>query len=187
MRTEEWVEKVESELASAKRSRLLIGLVIVALIAVWVLSGAAWGETAIVALVTAIVAWVLITREGVGGPGQRSTPGTAGVIRTRQIIVEDDAGQARALLATHKDEARLALYDQEGHVRATLVVQEHGPRLTLWDDHGRATLSAGVTAGGPRLVMEDATGETRALLAVTVNVPRLVLYDHKGNAIWRTP
>jgi hypothetical protein len=86
-------------------------------------------------------------------------------VRTRQVIIEDDAGRTRALLFADQD----------------------GPRLRLYDEMGKLRVVLGVNKGEPGLVLHDERGEARAWLYGLSDGSGLSLFDEGGNAVWSAP
>jgi len=96
------------------------------------------------------------------------TPKTAGAqgggvavneIRAQRLVLVDDEGRERAVLAAHKDGAGLNLLDEDGKNRAALAVTKDGPRLTLLDKNGKIRAGLAVYAVGPRLFLTNEAGK----------------------------
>ena len=124
MTIEERLEKLEQELARAKRRNrhLLVFALVAAGVAVL---AAAW----------------------IGTPGKVLAENGAkapNVVRANGFILEDADGKSRATLVASKDGPALRLFDENGKVRATLTALKDGPGLCLFDENGkfRATLGA---------------------------------------------
>ena len=91
--------------------------------------------------------------------------GMAECLRTRRVVVEDNAGKTRA----------------------ELDVGNEGPALVLLDEKGNRCAALGVTKKGPALFWTDKSGTVRVWLTVAQEGPMLKLWDEKGNHIWSAP
>ena len=199
MTTEERLEKLEKELARAKRRNR------------WLLRGAglclglgllAWAFGAEVALAQPAGAapkrvsanmFVVVDENGKrraklsvskGGPS---------------LILFDENGKGRAALTVVKDRPGLILRDPNGKIRATLVVLKTGPRLGLLDENGEFCARLAVLEDGPALDLLDENGQSRATLGcvglTTIKdgtltkrpESSLVLFDKEGKVTWETP
>jgi hypothetical protein len=167
MTTEERLERLEVELATAKRSicRLIIGA----------------------GLVLGIFTLFVAVRAMTGIAYSQAEGNTAKVIRAKSFVVVDDQGRIRALLSVIKTGSGLALYDESGKVRARLDVNEDFPLLTLHDEKGTPRAVLDVTKYGPELSFHDEKGTPRASLDVLEDRPLLSLNNDKGKPIWSAP
>ena len=139
MTTDERLEALEKELARAKRrNRRMLAVV-----------GLAAGGVALV--------WIVA---GTANRAQAQAGGVPAVIRARQFILEDAAGETRAVLLVAKDGPSLALYDENGQGRAALSVLKGEPGLLLFDANGKGRVALAVTKYGPGLYLRDAAGKT---------------------------
>jgi hypothetical protein len=71
---------------------------------------------------------------------QAGVPAVGGAVRevrTNRLIIEDENGKVRAMLATDKDGPVLGLLDERGQVRAWLNVVKDGPAMFLYDENRR--------------------------------------------------
>ena len=178
MTTEERIEKLEAELAAAKRliRRLMAGAGVVLVI---------------FALFVAVRAMMGVTHSQVGGD-------IAKVIRASRFEVVDDQGRPRAGLIVLKDGPRLDMFDEKGTSRAMLITTETGAGLTLFDEKGIGRAMLSTSNGGPGLVLFDEKGKVRAGLGVNETTTpdgkvtkypesSLLLFGPDGNIIWRAP
>ena len=114
MTTDERLDKLEKELARAKRRnrRLLavVGLVVGAFALVWI-----------------------VARAGCNAQS---------VIRANAFVLQDENGKARAELRMDKDGPGLSLFDAAGKTRAGLTVVKDAPMLSLYDENGKAIWQA---------------------------------------------
>ena len=148
MTTEERLEKLERELAAAKRRILclpvVVGLAVVGAGLAWVsavpkviranefILEDADGKSRITLALTELGAGLVLSDEN-------------GKIRATLALTElgpvlglvDENGQPRARLATLKDGPGLTLYDESGKDRARLAVNKDGPSLGLYDENGK--------------------------------------------------
>lgn len=140
MTTEERLEKLECELARAKRGNrrmflagtgLLLGLFAL-LMASWSMTGVA--------------------------QGQEEQPDKK-VIRANVFILEDQNGKLCAVLAVDKAGPALVLYDQNGKPRVGLTAFKGGPALILRDENGKPRAGLTVPKIGPSLILYDKNGK----------------------------
>jgi hypothetical protein len=165
MTTEERLEKVERELAQAKRRARR--LVIAALACIGVL----------------VVAWAGVLQ----ATAQREAHVAPKVV-ARSFVLVDENGKTRAVLAGVKDGPALGLYDENGKTRAWLDVGEDGPGLTLYDENGKGRAMLAVGKDGPGLLgLYDENGKPSAVLDVGKHGPGLVLFDKERKIVFRAP
>jgi len=119
MTIEERLEKIEKELAEARRRNrwllTIMGLVVVGI-------GLAWILTKTTAAATATTA--------------------PKVIRANDFIVENANGKTRAELSVDKDGPRLGLLDEKGKPRAELGIDKDKSGLKLGDANGKVIWKA---------------------------------------------
>lgn len=138
MTTEERLDKLEKELARAKRRnrRLLV------------LAGLAAGAFALVRIAAAAANKVEAQGDGV-----------ATVIRANAFVLVDENGKTRAAVALSKTGSGFLLYDENGKTRAVLAVDKDGPGLALADEDGKSRATLAVVKDGPGLVLYDKNGK----------------------------
>lgn len=102
---------------------------------------------------------------GVTLMGQASRPTASEEVRTRSLVVVDEAGG----------------------VRATLGATDSGARLLLYDDAGELRVDVDVTRLGPGLVLNDSGRNTRVALGAFEIGPRLWMFDQEGQPTWKAP
>jgi len=147
MTTEERFEKLEAELAAAKRltRQLILGAGIV---------------LGMFALFVAVRAMTGVAYSQAGG-------NIAEVIRAKNFEMVDNQGKTRATLKVNVGGVLLGLLDEKGIHRMALRVSERGPELDLADEKG--TLRAMLTSakGGSGLSFADEKGYVRSYLGVS--------------------
>ena len=136
MNTEERLEKLERELARAKRRNR------------WVLAAVGLGA----------LAWTVMGAARVPTPPLELGPGVSQVIRANRFELKETNGRTRAILDMGKEGPSLCLFDEKGKIRVELYVRRNKadapeavlrnpgvPGLRLWDEDGmvRALLGAG--------------------------------------------
>ena len=140
MTTEERLEKLEKELARAKRRnrRLLAvaGLVVGAVTLAWIVAGTA------------------NRAEAQGG-------GVPAVIRANAFVLVDEKGKTRAELSMGEYGPGLLLVDENGKTRATLTVDKDWPWLALADENGKTRAMLAVGKNGPVLGLLDENGKVK--------------------------
>jgi hypothetical protein len=160
MTTEERLEKLERELAVAKRCnrRLLtfVAMTIGGLALVWTLT-----KTTSAAYAQEVEA-------------------VQKVVRANSFALVDENGKTRAMLGTTKDGTMLSLLDENGVLRAGLGVLKNGSELTLFGENGNKRAGLSVNRYGPGLALYDENGKNRAMLVVAENQPGLTLSDENG-------
>ena len=162
MTIEERLENMERELGRVKRrNRWLLGAIL--LVAGGLIVSAVFETTAFRA--------------------RAQGAGTAKEIRVNSLVLEDENGKLRALLAASKDGPNLEMYDENGKRRARLSATEN-PQLALYDENGtpRATLIE--MEEGPGLMLWDENGKGRVGLVVTKDGQDLQLFGPDGKVIW---
>ena len=181
MTTDERLDKLEKELARAKRRnrRLLAAL------------GLAAGAFALV--------WIVA---GTANRAEAQGSGVPTAIRANAFVLVDENGKMRARLSVNKNGVALALlnrngipgaaltvvkgapgltlYDENAKGGAVLAVGKDGPGLTLFDENGKADATLAVLKGEPGLSLLDEKGKDRAVLAVGKDGPGLALFDENG-------
>lgn len=161
MTTEERLEKLEAELATAKRNnrRLMAGVglvlgVFILFVAVRAITGVAYSQA--------------------GGDVEK-------VIRANKFEVVDNQGRTRAIFTEVTSGAGLAIFDEKGKTQILLSMdKETGPALILHDETSDFSATLSVKKVGPALSLNDERGNIRAGLVVMEEGPSLSLYDKKG-------
>ena len=187
MTTEERLEKLESELARAKRGNRRMVLA---------------GVGLLLGMFALLVAGRSVTSIALGQ--EKAADKT--VIRANEFILLDEQGRKRAtlrmdpngptlrmsrengkdyfVLSGSQDGGALLMVDQNGQVRLTLGVNEEGPGLGMFDKKGksRVVLKVGQTEtlDAALLTLVGENGKSKAILSVFKGGPRLDLYDEKG-------
>ena len=109
------------------------------------------------------------------------TGGTAKELRARSIVIEDENGKTRAVLAVGAESVPgLWLFDENGKTRVDLAAFKDGPRLTLYAENDKIRVGLGVLKDGQRLLMSDENGKIRVGLSALKDGPNLSLYDENG-------
>ena len=140
MTLEERIENLELELERTRRQRRVT-----------------WGLAAVVIVLGVAV----IYPQGNIAAKSDFTP----EIRARQIVLVDENGKPRCILAMGKEGPGLAMNDEKGEPRAVLDADKNGSGLALYDE----------------------TGNPRVGLFVGKDGPKLTLLDKKGKEHWSTP
>ncbi len=100
-------------------------------------------------------------------------------IRTRKLVVLDEAGAERAALGMDKDGPKLAMVDAAGKKGVVLGTRKNGAGgLVLFDARGNSR--AALAAEGPGLVLYDEAEKTRVSLVASADGPTLALFDKAG-------
>jgi hypothetical protein len=161
MTTEERLEKVEQELARAKR--LVRRLMIAALACIGVL----------------VVSWTEVLQMTAQGK-----PHVAPQVLARSFILVDDNDKPRAMLFMAYDTTGLTLLDEKGKPRAMLATGKNTSTLALNDENGKIRAAMGVASDGPGLTLFDENGKGRgAKLSAEKGGTGLILIDEKGKPI----
>ena len=212
MTVEERLEKVERELAQAKR--LLRPLVVVGAIAVacLIVLRAVWPDLLLTHAEVRARSFVLVDEKG-----QTCASLSANILGS-ELELFDTKGQPGAALSASSFGSKLELFDKRGHLSASLKTSVAGPVLKLLDDrdHLRAMLGLdlaesllgqiGLDARGgrraqldpvfagisldymsPGLTLYDSEGRTRAVVLINGNGGAIAGFDEAGTAIWRAP
>lgn len=184
MNTEERLEKLEKELARAKRrSRVMLVAVVMTVIGVFLLG--AGGESVpkriraqefdVVDASGGVRAALLVSENGAGP----------------SLKLYDQNGEPCVVLGMGDSGPALGLCDRTGTTRIALAMLADGePTLSLYDqnDTARAVLAIFAKSGQPMLGLADQNGKSRIGLGMTKSgQPMLGLYDQDGKVIWRTP
>ncbi len=144
MTTEERLEKVERELARAKRrSRWLLAVIILAA-GTWIAIAGCEETTTDVAAQT----------EGQGSK----------IVRANAFILEDRNGRTRAGLEMGKGGPGMTVYDKEGKGCSWLDTMKDRPVLTMYDWKGTPRAGLGVGRYGPMLALANEKGIVHAWL-----------------------
>lgn len=207
MTVEERLEKVEKELARAKRrGRWLLAvtglctlfvLTVILELAGTPVSAHWWGNKTIWAN-----QFILENRAGKVTAKLENTQGGP------QLILNDPSGDALAILQVGYQDAVLALSNGT-HPGIALKMRREGPTLTLFDDFARSRVTIDVTKEGPKiylldeeekprisqivfkdgpvLSLIDENGRGRAMLNSDSKGPGLGLFDKDGKPIWAAP
>jgi hypothetical protein len=191
MTIEERVEKVEMELARAKRrNRLLLAGVLLAVVLLAV--GATTPGVASREDVVKAKQFILVDVND-------KTRAELSVTAMGPVLgLFDKKGIARAILSVPEDGPGLSLSNENGKIRAILSVPEDGPMLYLYDESGKAHTGLVMFKDGSSLNLSDKNGKTRATLGrsqtttpdgKTITYPEssLLLFDPNGNVIWMAP
>ena len=168
MTTEERFEKLERELAHAKRRNR-------------------WLMLAGLSLALGLCASLWAIAGGAGTAQAQVGEKAEKIIRANKFILEDADGKTRAVLVVFNDEPRLLLSDKKGKTRVFLAMFKNDPVLCLRDEKGKTRAFLDVNKYGPGLSLLDEKGKTRATLAVLKSGPMLRLYDEKSKIIWQAP
>jgi len=135
MTVEERLERVERELAQAKRRSMALAAAICVLGGAWVL-------------------WLSIDTV------EAQAAGTPEVVRAHRFEVVDEDGKTRATLAVHDRGPRLRLFDENGTPRAEVAAAKDGegviePGLWLYDNKGQWRVALHAVKNEPRLSLND--------------------------------
>jgi hypothetical protein len=98
---------------------------------------------------------------GVGIIGAAPSSIKGKVIRASNIVLNDDRGTARAILAMKNNEPGLVLYDDKDKLRTMMVIDKTGPKMFMFDASGNPRVSMGVVNDEPRLALIDKTGKIK--------------------------
>ena len=162
MTLEERIQKLELELRGTKsQKRMTLGLMAVLL----------------------ILAMVVVYPRGDIAAKSDFTP----EIRTRQVVLVDENGKPRCILAMGKEGPGLALSDENGEMRSILRIDTDGARLSLYDDKGEPRAVLDAVKDGSGLALYDQNGKSRAGFFVGTEGPKLTLFDSNGKEQWSTP
>jgi len=161
MTTEERLENLERELASAnRRNRWLLAVVGLAVIGLVLAS--TWTKTTAIA-----------QAQGAGAVPK--------VVRANEFILEEENGKTRATLKVDKDGPKLALFDENGMSSASLGVGKDAALLRLYGENGKSCVILCVLKDAPILALQDENGKDRAMLSVNKDEGTgLHLFDKKG-------
>ncbi len=162
MTLEERIERLESELKHTKRQKRLT-----------------WG----VLVIASVLVVVMVSPQG----NIAAQSNVSNEIRTRQIVIVDENGKPRSILAMGKNGPGLALRGENGEIRSSLNTDKEGSRLSIYDEKGEPRIVLVMDIEGPRLGLYDEKGSPRAGLAVGKSGPVLGLFDKNGKEIWSTP
>jgi hypothetical protein len=160
MTTEERLEKLEKELAGAKRrSRVM--------------------------LIAAAMAVAVVFLLGAGGEAVPKV-----IQAEKFELVDSTGRGRAALEMTQAGEPGLVLGDEKGKIRTGLIMGEAGrPSLGLFDDNGIPRIILHLDdSGEPTLSLSDENGKVRAGMCLGESgEPGLGLYDQEGKTIWSKP
>jgi len=84
---------------------------------------------------------------------------TTKTLFAERIILKDEAGNERIVLAGGPDGANFRMQDAEGRIRVTLDAAAGGPGLTLKDARGKERVLMAVERGGPFLGLTNEQGD----------------------------
>jgi hypothetical protein len=179
MTTEERLERVEKELARAKRQNRVLLVAAVIIVSVVFLLGASENRSrdTIRAKAFCVVDENDSTRAALGlsGDGQPV------------LNLYDGNGTRRVRLGLGGGCPGLWLYDENDTVRTVLSLCESGqPGLAMAGENGTPLVDLGVgSTGKPGLGMYDENNTLRSVLGFsTTGQPVLDLYDENGKTIW---
>ena len=162
MTLEERIENLELELERTRRQRRVT-----------------WGLAAVV-----IVLGLVVLCPGGNIAAQSNT---APEIRARQIVLVDENGKPRCIIAMGKEGPGLALSDDNGEMRSIFRLDAEGVRLSLYGEKGAPRAVLDVDKDGSGLALYDENGKPRAGLFLGVEGPQLTFFDRKGKEYWSTP
>lgn len=113
--------------------------------------------------------------------GQTQESKVSDAIRTRKLVVVDEAERARFVLTVSAEGPALHFSDEAGNSRLVLAVTKEGPGLALADEagHVRASLSA-MDEGVPALILSDEAGQERVGITTRKEGPSIALVDEAG-------
>jgi hypothetical protein len=117
----------------------------------------------------------LLSRKS-GGPSGHAP----GHLEVRSLVLRDDAGTGRAVLAMLDRGPALTLLGPDQGVRAVVGVDDSGPYLQLWGADGRSNLILRLDAKSTDLSLYDRTGVQRAGVELDADGPSVVLRDPEG-------
>ncbi len=167
MSNEERFEKLEAELASARRliRRLMFGAgiflgICVLLVTVSTITGIAHGQA-------------------------KEKVIRAEEIRADRFIVDDSQGRQVAMFGMNQDSPAL-LFGREGSV-PRLALLSNGPALYLADGEGVRRIVLTIAGERPSLSLFNRNNMDLVDLALSGDRPCLTLTDDKGNVLWKTP
>jgi hypothetical protein len=96
--------------------------------------------------------------------GQAPRSRVSDEVRTRALVIVDQAGTMRVGLTAASEGPALALFDRAGNARAALCVNKAGTGLTLHDQEGETRASLIVPPdGSPILQLSDKAGNLNLL------------------------
>lgn len=177
MITEERLEKVEKELARAKRrSRVILLAAAMTVAAVFLLCAGdavpkvVRAERFELVDTNGTVRAVLHMSQLAGGP-ELSLSGPSGSAHLRVF----DSGP------------QLGLYDKNKTGRVALMVSDVGSELNLRDENGKLRNVLFVASSGPGLSLFDENGMGRVALGMAHDVPIVGVCDPSGKLIWHAP
>jgi hypothetical protein len=161
MTLEERIEMMEKDLKLAKRQKIISWIVVVAFF------------------------FVAIMMNPYGNIAAQSKH--LDEIRATRIVLTDQNGMERAVLALDVDNGMVGLVMRDKHGGASAVLGTSG--LNLRDENGklRAVVAFDTDKGEPGLALFSQSGQARALLLVDKDGPALSLRDAKGNQRWFKP
>lgn len=183
MTTEDRLEKLELELATAKRANRWL-LTIMGFAVVGLALAGMWTKSIAIAQ-------------------DQRTAATQKIVSANMFSLVDDNGKVCAILGATKDGPGLALYDQNDKVRVQLEVRrgtpalclndanekhavmliaaKDGAGLNLYSESGQGDATLNVTKDGPAVLLTDGDGKTRAWLRSIKGGPAMMkLYDQNG-------
>lgn len=196
MTTDERLDKVERELARAKRRNRWLLVALGLAVGAWILAGTLTPRTAGAQGGSRTLGDILDEAKAQGGTpaptllervvGKEAGGGAwVNEVRAKRFVLVDDAGRERAMLDVLADGPRLALFDAAGKPRAWLSVDKDGPVLGLGDENGKGRVVLAVDEDGPWLHLRDAAGKARVALSVLADLPVLHLLDAAGEIrVW---
>ena len=159
MTTKERLEKLERELARAKRLNRRM-----------VLAGAG--------LLLGMFALLLVGRSMTSvAQGQEETARKK-VIWANEFVLLDDRGRERGRLHMLKNGPSLSLYDEKGGKPRVILST---PGLMLLDENGKLRVGLAVGDNDPGLMLSDENGKLRTVLAVGKDGQALAMRDENGN------
>ncbi len=114
--------------------------------------------------------------------GQAAVPAVSDEVRTRKLVIVDDEGRPRAVLAAEKDGVTLSLADEAGTNRVVLGTSKEGAQLSLRDETGKTRARLGALRFEPALDLLDREARVQVNLTAHLAGSELCLRDPGGSA-----
>jgi hypothetical protein len=103
------------------------------------------------------------------------------------LMISDQKGNLRAVLAANPNECGLSLADNQGLPRIKLGDLPAGDGLLISDEHQKARAVFSNAKTGPTLNLSDQAGQKRVQLAVPPTGPIVEFKDSDGKTTWKRP
>ncbi len=200
MTTEERFEKLELELAAAKRliRQLMAGagsvlLVCIVCMVARSMTGVAHSQEEVNATE------VIRSKKFEVVDDQGKTRAFLGITDVGSILImKDETGKPLAWLSVTEDDSRLVVEQKTSKRRASLVASEYNTSLDMYDKTGKGRAWLTVSEDGPVLSIGDKTGKGRASLGVStvttsdgksITYPEstILLFGPNGRVLWQAP